>query len=636
MNEEEFYRVEDPEQDLYLTRIEKNIVVRRRSDDEPISSTYIRDWAQLNDCHWDTIMGQFLSIVFTDGSIRLIDVNDNGKLISLIRTTLSNVDASYWGRIIEVGIDSDSTIMNISRSFPKLIKYSMENGSIKMEPFNLVSKKWRQGMNSTFEEEYLRIIDVHMLHSDINDTTSFILNGGITFNKPGNFPGSKLCKIIREKPDIFELWYCDGRKKTMDLTPIVSSRNNMCLIEDIMEFQELLQYLRHHVNFLQNNIIKPYADFLNRVTSVAYDRHKLYQELRQLILTGEVSDELSDWLQYTIGERNILKWEEMAARTYQKTTEILELSIMPAIERTIILTQRCSGLLIVLDSSIGSSLPEIDNINDRLVDIGAQVINELKKTIKDSEYVKQFLNWLHDYVYEISEIENFSPKVQYNYEPTIVTHLIATLKPICLSDIPTDSFFPIDEFNIKLKEVTDIVKNEIINKYIIPKVESLVLAKEDHNTIFPNHEQMKYYKLLDIDIFETGKQTKNVAIMIYKCSQDPNVDRVSVGTMEGIFVHLTLPPCQVTSARLTATQAYELRTGHIRMFRVILESILIETGTIEYLEYIFEIKPITRGITIGYDRNASSYATDWFSQNFTIEQISPPMTENYYITSQPI
>lgn len=635
MSEEEFYRVENPEQDLYLTRIGKNIIVKRRSDDEQISSTYVRDWAQLTDCHWDTIMGQFLSIVFTDGSVRLIDVNDNGKLISLIRTALGNVDTSYWGRIIEVSMDSDIPIMNIAKKFPNLIKYNMEGGSIKMEPFNLVSKKWRQGKSPTMEDEYLRIIDVHLLHSETEDTSSFILNGGIVFNRPGNFRGSKVCKIISEKPDMFELWYCDGRRKIVDLTSIVSSRSNMGLVEDISEFQELLQYLRHHVNFLQNNIIKPYADFLNRITSVAYDRNKLYTELRQMILTGEVSDELSDWLQYTIGERNILKWGEMASKTYQKTAEILELSIMPAVERVLILTQRCSGSIAVLDRLVESSLPAFHNINVILSDIATQVIIEMRKTNKDSEYVRQFINWLHDYINEISEIENFIPKVQYNYEPTIVTHLTATLKPICLPETPTEPFFPIEDFNIKLKEITDIVKDNIINKFIIPKLELLV-KEEELDTIFPNHEQMKYYKLLDIDVFETGKQMKDVTIMVYKCSQDPNTDRVSVGTMEGIFVHLTLPACQVQSAKLTTTQLYELRTSHIKMFRVVIEAILLETGTIEYLEYLFEMRPLTRGTTVGIDRNSGSYATDWFSQNFTIEQISPPMTENYYITSQPI
>mgnify|MGYP003365336572 CR=1 FL=1 len=636
MSEEEFYRVEDPEQDLYITRIDKNIIVKRRSDDEQISSTYIRDWSQLTECHWDTIMGQFLSIVFTDGSVRLIDVNDNGKLISLIRTTLNNIDASYWGRIIEVSIESDIPVMNIARNLPRLIKYYMENGSIRMEPFNLTTKKWRQNKNSTIEDEYLKIIDVHVLHSEIDDCVSFILNGGIVFEIPGDSLDSLGCKIICEKPDIFELWYRNGHKRVMDLTRIVSSKSNITFVEDIMEFQELLQYLRHHVNFLQNNIIKPYADFLNRITSVSYDRNQLYQELRQMILIGEVSDELSDWLQYTIGERNIQKWREMASRTYQKTTEILELAIIPAVERTLILTQRCSGSMAVLDNNIETTLPDFYNINIKLKEIVTQTIYEMRQSNKDGEYVRQFLNWIHDYIHEISGTENFIPQVQYNYEPTIVKHLIATLKPICLSETPTEPFFSIDEFNIKLKLVTDIVKNKIINKFIIPKLESLVIS-QTIESIFPNHEQMKYYKLLDIDVFEIDKKIKDITIMVYKCSQDPNTDRVSVGTMEGIFVHLTLPPCQVTSAKLTTTQLYELRTGHVKMFRVIIEAILLESGTIEYLEYIFEIKPLTRGATIiDIDRDSSNYATGWFPQNFTIEQLSPRITENYYITSQPI
>ncbi|CAB4255709.1 similar to Saccharomyces cerevisiae YDR118W APC4 Subunit of the Anaphase-Promoting Complex/Cyclosome (APC/C) [Maudiozyma barnettii] len=669
MSEEEFYRIEDPEQDLYLTRQGKSIIVKRRSDDQQISSTYIRDWTQLVGCHWDTILGRYLSIMFNDGSIRLIDTNDNGKLISFMRTGLTNSDSSYWSRLLVNTSNKGIKIMNISESFPNLTKFSMENETIKFEPFDLVSKKWRKIDNDPINEKKgnkRQVLDFHIMHSGLNDEVSFILNGSLSLKTMNNGQGQKVCKIINEDSGIYQFWYSEGHRHEIDLSLILGNNNNMSLLHDIIEFQELIQYLKTNITFLHDKIIKPYTDFLEKITNVSYDRLELYDDLNQLIFTGEVEETLADWLKYTIGERNIQTWRDKSSKMYENGSEVLQLGIINAFERVFISLERISGSLSLLFNNNNNNNNTISDDEDgtqfesqlaklyELFKIMFKTTHEIISTNNRSRrIIKHFLDWLEDKVREVNKTDNDAnnnehknKNLDYFDEATTVPHIKEGLKLVCFSSNDNDNFFFISkEFNGILNEITQIVTTEIINISIIPKFESFLIQK-DYHTIFPHEDNLTSFELLDIatmNIASTSPivigSSKDVSIMVYKrtAQQQGEVDHIFIGTLYGSQINLsTFPLWEVQAAHLTPTQLYSQRIKKSsNRFNLILQ-VRTASGVIEYLPYIFEIRQHSRGnnnIVIGIrhqnennDNDHPGYTSDWFAQNFSIEQIYPELT----------
>ncbi|SMN21114.1 similar to Saccharomyces cerevisiae YDR118W APC4 Subunit of the Anaphase-Promoting Complex/Cyclosome (APC/C) [Maudiozyma saulgeensis] len=679
MSEEEFYRIENPEQNLYLTRQGKSIVVKRRSDDEQISSTYIRDWSQLIGCHWDTILGQYLSITFIDGSIRLIDTNDNGKLISFMRTGLVGADGSYWSRLYEENKFKNNTpVINISKSLPILTKFSMDKETLKFEPFDLISKQWRKVNDGLVnwgnkEENKRGILDVHIMHCESNDEVAFVLNGTLTLMKLNEEAKIRqICKITSEESGIYQFWYRDGKKRDINISSILTNDNNMYLLHDIIEFQELVQYLKTSITFLHDKIIKPYTSFLEKVTKISYDdNQKLFDDLNQLIFTGEVEESLSEWLKYTIGERNIQTWRDQSSKMYENGTEILQLGVINALERVFISLERITGSLILLHTNTNSNEDEqmqfelqISKIYEKFKIMFTTTTEVICNNNKTRRMLKQFLNWLEDKVQEINETDNDNndndnksnghktQNLDYFDEATTVSHIKEGLKQVCFWSTIKDKFlFMSDDFTIMLNEIDEIVNKEIINKFIIPKFESLLIEK-GYETIFSTLEQNNNtsFELLDIEPMEIivtptslknsmGLSTNFIDIIVYKKITQDHTEQIVIGTIDGPFIPLILPEaCQVQMAHLTSTQLYKHQINGInKRFNLVIK-LSTSRDTIEYLQYIFEVRQHSRGkhntnVGIGMshhisENNASRtrYATDWFIKNFAIEQIYPALT----------
>ena len=441
---------------LYLCREDKHLVTKRTSDDTPIASVFIRDFDQLVGAHWDTLGGRYLSLVFQDASVRLHDEFQQGKLVALVRGNGAQgklagpVDASCWGRVHqhgERGYHSDLT-----RLLPTLVKFVGGEASLEAtEPFVPGGAPWRQPPSPGKESPPL--LDVHVLHSAAADEVVLVLDGEYRLVLPCATPqlGVGVVRVTQPGPGLFQLWYSHGQTRCVDVRGVSGNATHMSLLESLQELRSTAQFLRHHIDTVHTKAVAPYAQWLQRVTVEAHDRGALHRDLRELLLCGTVAPELGDWLHYTVGERNLAAWGENYYRALGGTNNILLVAVVPALERLIVLGERCQGYALAhsLESEPSSIVSECQGM------LG-ECIATMQRNTAQFEEMAVFVRWLGMHV-RSECAEEYNPtaqEIQLMRDPRAAKRICSVLQQLLgEGSDPAVSIFPHAVFDTGAKAV---------------------------------------------------------------------------------------------------------------------------------------------------------------------------------------
>ncbi|CAL9730142.1 anaphase-promoting complex subunit 4 [Monosporozyma unispora] len=410
-SKEEYYAVYNKQLNVYATREEKSIEVKKLNTNVLLSSLFIRDLNQVTTFKWDSISGKYLAVIFKDGSIRINDMLQNGKLVAFLRTKLNDIDSGIWDRILPSD-DSEYTQSmsfnhDILKSLPQLVKYVTDGSNPNMTPFIPQTAIWRQYKK--------KITDMHILHQHSTDTFVIIINGEYILNLPNNNPNNRICKILSTSKGIYSCFYENGYVKEIDLHNFINDEGKaMTLLENYSLIKDYSKYAKDHVNVVMKKLIIPFLAFIDKLKDPSVHNFDVHEHLMLLFFDGTMSKELSEWLQYTIGEKNLETLQVMINSAYKNTSQILIMCIVPVLERLIILSNQLQSILLSLQLMNQGSIADLTNV---MISETKQIIVQcqtlLKTTIEkikiithESVTLKTFLIWLEDKVHGVMDEEH--------------------------------------------------------------------------------------------------------------------------------------------------------------------------------------------------------------------------------------
>lgn len=419
---DEYYATFNKQLNVYATRGEKSIQVKRLDEDFPydktvndtdkhqnlVSSIFIRDLNQVVTYNWDFITGKYLTIFFKDGSIRINDMLQNGKLVAFLRTKLNDIDFGIWDRII---VENDRCDENESMSFnydilgllPKLVKYD-PNG----EPPNMSLHVPHIPIWRSYKQ---KIIDIHLLHQSVTDSFVLVVNGDYIINLPNSNPSKKLCKISKERKGSYNCYYKDGFIKKIDIRNILNNNNNnndkgklLTLIQTHSLMKNYFTYLKNHINTIVQDLISPFLNFTNKLKDKEIHGFDIYEHLVTLFFDGIMSGELSEWLKYSLSEKNMETLQTMINQAYKTTTQILMMCVIPVLERLLILTNQLQSIILSLQlinqgktvKLAHVSIAEAKQITKKCQGLLKKTIESIKIITHENSLLKVLLAWLDD------------------------------------------------------------------------------------------------------------------------------------------------------------------------------------------------------------------------------------------------
>ena len=413
---DEYYATFNKQLNIYATRGEKSIQVKRfdyanASDNDKtsnqVSSIFIRDLNQIVKYDWDIITGKYLTIFFKDGSIRINDMLQNGKLVAFLRTKLNDTDYGIWDRII-IGNDqfdeneSLSFNYNILSLLPQLVKYDPRDELPNMSLYVPQVPIWRH-----YKE---KIIDIHLLHQSRSDNFVLVLNGEYIINLSNSNANNKICKILKETKGLYRCFYENGFIKEIDIRNIFNNNNNnekgklLTLIQQSSLMKDYFKFLKNHINIMKKDLVTPFLNFTHKLKDQEIHNFDIYEHLVVLFFDGILSDELSEWLKYSLSDKNLEMLQKEISKAYQTTTQILMMCIIPVLERLIILANQLQSLLLSLQLFDQETVPDLKDISipetkgiiEKCQNVLRNTIIRIKTIIHENSLLKILVAWLDD------------------------------------------------------------------------------------------------------------------------------------------------------------------------------------------------------------------------------------------------
>ncbi|GCE99976.1 hypothetical protein ZYGM_002789 [Zygosaccharomyces mellis] len=383
---------------LYVKSFTRGFSVHRMADDARIATIVVRDMSQVASHQWDLITGKYLSIFYTDGIVRIYDGFRSGRLVSLLRAGSNDAVSGIWDRLEipsdpstkDCSIDHDMTEM-----MPKMVKFARDSRQLCVVPYTLPSDVWRPSTDGCTND----LLDAHVIRCQ--DNLSIMFDGEFSLSIQLVSITSPLVKFVAAQHQ-YLAFYQDGSVEKFSLANLIKNPFSLRLLKNVISMRQLYRYLQDHIELIQRDLIQPYEEFLGRCCQGAFGGYDLLREqLVNLMLVGNVTPELEDWLVNSIGEKNLKRWRKLGTDAYHKTLQVLTLACLPACERLISLGQRCTGNLLShhLTSSSFPLLPPIDCLQFFL----KKVLEAIATLSSQQKLLSSFLDWFDDRVHESTD-----------------------------------------------------------------------------------------------------------------------------------------------------------------------------------------------------------------------------------------
>ncbi|KAL3233077.1 Anaphase-promoting complex subunit 4 [Nakaseomyces bracarensis] len=395
----------NPRYGLYaMNQDGRSIVVYRISDSTPIVKINVRDINIVLDYCWDPIDGKYISMFLRDGSVRIYNVFNDGKLVSLLRLLpmklgpKPNVNISLWDRItFPVNDDSSLRIPNndITKNMPRIVKFVVEAKQIEMVPYKNMTKVWR-----TIEDPDKKVVDLHFGYIQEATELQVLVDGEYLINTVklrdvnSRLKPVALMKSV-EKRGVYMLWLEDNSCITIDLRDLILNQDKLDAIECLIKMRSLNGFLQDHLMLIEKYLVVPYFEFLETIKGKDYRA-----ALEDMFLIGQTDEDLQSWFVDIINEKNLKKWARIGNEMYSNFKQILILVLIPVCEQILALCTRINGMIRSIrlqnendkDSQVLDQTPIQHMLTNALLLI--ENINEEEICFKD-----YFLPWLTDKVY---------------------------------------------------------------------------------------------------------------------------------------------------------------------------------------------------------------------------------------------
>ncbi|CCD27019.1 anaphase promoting complex subunit 4 NDAI_0J01270 [Naumovozyma dairenensis CBS 421] len=478
----------NPSFPLYLTKTSNSIIARRTLDGFQISNIIIRNMQNVIAIDWDSKTGKYLTINFDDGTFRIYDIFQDGKLITLVRPQRNlldihrktKVDNAIWDRLIILNsIQELEFNHDITKLMPTLIKFVKDSTNIYIVPYSHNEKQniWREfqpvssykpistnmdaiDMTTNQEvEKSMRYLDLHIIHVIDPDCFTIAINGTYQINlvrKTINTTNrNKIVRIL--KSTVHGVYHCfheNGSIRSLYFSHFTSSTLHVELLEIFMEINEMIKYFQYHLDLINKHLLKTFTDFLYPTIFEEKQNgggNSMLQQLKLSLLSGEMSEELIEWLTLSIGEKNLKKWKRLSEELYSKSIQIFSLALIPACELTLLLSQKCLAILnaieiekkariraksklstnsthtnIELNSRQDKILTEFSPSFLELIEIlqkfGSRCLQNLRKISYIEKQSSLFLKWLQEMIFHALD-EDHVPKLDTYSNPIICLDL---------------------------------------------------------------------------------------------------------------------------------------------------------------------------------------------------------------------
>ncbi|QLL32016.1 hypothetical protein HG536_0C01840 [Torulaspora globosa] len=478
------YRSYNPLYPLYAEKVNKGLSIVRIADDARIATVAVRDINLLISYEWDRITGRHLTVFFKDGTARIHDVFQGGKLISLLRISTKTVDGALWDRMEVQASEGDGMLKferDVTKVMPKMIRFARDTRQIFILPYEPPNRAWRL---ATEERDGVKIekpiIDVHAVHKDTNDLL-LMFDGEYVLRLPSQGDrdplSTSLEAMFAAQKGVYHLFFREGNVESLRLSPVIKNSPLVDLIKSFITMTQLSRYLQNHLELIRNDLIAPYNDFLERVCDRAFGYPELHEELETLLLTGCISQELGDWLCNTVNEKNSKKLRKLSLEMYQKSTQIFTLAFIPACERLILLSEGCRGLLSAIEAIETGSISSICH-TEELTAAGQAILKltlEAIQNVKSRELLFQtFWPWFDDRVHEALD-EDYKPKLKLDGQSKTGYEIAAYLDSQFRDSQPSlhlDDLFKADSFKIALNKFStklSILRDQQMEPYLLQK-----------------------------------------------------------------------------------------------------------------------------------------------------------------------
>lgn len=366
--------------------------------------------------------GKQLCVVCVDDSVVLYDVNSNEELTRL--KTQGSVNFTRW--IVMKRPTSENKfhgkfeLNDIWDSLPKLTPLSISGAP---------------RMNKTFSSK--QAIDT-MIQIGSNEENMDLLfafgSNSVNLTLHGLFSLGPV-EIFKENEDDEEIVNCISHSLE-DHYILTSSFNTMQY--KLRKFKT--NFIQHYEFFSQITtlsskiiallgyigevlssiavLVKSYLDDHNRFLNVLRNELKekglnVGDELYNLLLTGMMSEDIKDWIQNSIGDRNLKRWTSSGEAAYNNTRKLLIYHLIPACDRLILLLSRSisvANTASLLDTpfDIAGAIPVvISEVKHFLIEL----FQLIKKINNEQDLFNEFILWLK---FTFTELQEDSCDIEYS------------------------------------------------------------------------------------------------------------------------------------------------------------------------------------------------------------------------------
>ncbi|CAR26787.1 ZYRO0C01474p [Zygosaccharomyces rouxii] len=483
----------NPVYPLYVKQFTRGFSVHRMADDARIATIIVRDMSQVAGYQWDPITGKFLSIFYKDGTVRIYDGFRSGRLVSLLRASSNGAVSGIWDRIellhSEENIKDWSIDHDVTEMMPKMVKFARDSRQLCVVPYTLPSDVWRpQAADDTNA-----LLDAHVIRC--HDSLSVMFDGEFTISIQLAAIPSPLVKFVSAQHQ-YLAFYQDGSVERFDLANLVKDPFSLRLLKNVITMRQLHRYLQDHIELIQRDLLQPYDEFLERCCQGAFGGYDLLREqLIDLMLVGDVTPELEDWLVNSMGEKNLKRWRKLGTDAYHKTLQVLTLACLPACERLISLGQRCTGNL--LSRQLTLQLPLLPPI-DCLQFFLKNVLEAIASLSSQQRLLGSFLDWFDDRVRE---------SIDEDYKLRFNLHDNSSLGPDTASYLQlrlrnsSPEFSSVSDLTHSLASTTDCVSS--LDSILIDALTSKInISHEAHNKM-----NDIFCDLMDLTVIKTNNPT---------------------------------------------------------------------------------------------------------------------------------
>lgn len=388
---------------------EKSIVVKRITDQKLICSIHVRNLDQLVDCQWDKLSVRLLCLIFKDGSIRMHQPLENGKLIAFVRTNIRNCDASIWDRIsIKRTIHTEGGRVNFKQDIlnllPLLSQIPNDDSHKRRSPYVSNIDSWRLYKLDPKKS----IIDIHILHECVPmEKLNIVLNAQYLMEKPiversANNNGGKMKKILSNRRAHYHCFYENGDLIEVNVSRLITESHILPLLETYLTIVDYNKLINNQLDIIKKTNIKTFTDFIQKTCDEAFGYTKLYDAICEKYLTGTLTDELKDWFMYTVGDRKVSQFKENINVAFKKTLQILIICTVPTLEKLILLVNKLESIIIACNLIYHNvsleSIPFIKGLLNNYQDLLKCVIKKIQIMTKESNSLHFFTLWLEDMV----------------------------------------------------------------------------------------------------------------------------------------------------------------------------------------------------------------------------------------------